>query len=71
LAGMGMEYNSQVHEGVMQCLEALVRDGWVECRKYKVGETLQDIALNTNSMIQDNHDEQLPPDRVAEALRGA
>jgi len=71
LAGMGMEYNAQVHEGVMQCLEALVRDGWVECRKYKAGETLQDIALNTNTMIQDNHDEQLPADRVAEALRGA
>jgi hypothetical protein len=69
IAQMGVEYNAQVHEGVMQCLEALVRDGWVECRRYKAGEVLPDIALVENTMIQDNHDHRLPPQRVAGAIR--
>jgi flavin-dependent dehydrogenase len=68
LAPMGIEYNSQVHEGVMQCLEAFVRDGWVECRRYKSGDPLPDLALNENTMIQVNRDAQLPPERRAEAL---
>jgi flavin-dependent dehydrogenase len=69
LAAMGVEYNAQLHEGLMQSLEAFVRDGWVECRRYKTGDPLPDIALVENTMIQANHDELLPPERKAEALR--
>lgn len=69
IQAVGIPYDRRVHDGVIETLEALVRDGWVIGRKYKSGSTLPELVPPENSFIQANHDEALPTDRVAAALR--
>lgn len=62
LEAIGIPYSPQVHGGALECLEALVRDGWVERRKYKQGDVLPE-ALGDGSYFQANCDEILPKGR--------
>ncbi len=56
---MGIPYNRALHEGAVQTLEAMVRDGWVEPKKYASGEPLSAAAPFESSFIQANHDPEL------------
>ncbi|RYG34174.1 NAD(P)/FAD-dependent oxidoreductase, partial [bacterium] len=67
LPRVGIPFDPMVHGGVLETLEALVRDGWVIGRRYKTGETLVGEIPTENSFIQANHDNELPADRVAPA----
>lgn len=69
LAASGMVYNEKIHSGVMDSLEALVRDGWVTGRTYKTGEILPEEAMLSGEFIGDNRDDELPAERVASALK--
>jgi len=67
LRTVGIQYDRSIHDGVMQCLEALVRDGWVECRQYKTGDLLPG-DLPESSFFQINRDEFLPKGQRASTL---
>ncbi len=69
LRSAGIQYDRSIHEGMTQCLEALVRDGWVECRTYKTGDVLPN-DLPDSSFFQQNRDEFLPQGKRASALTG-
>lgn len=69
LPSVGIPYDKRVHDGALESLEALVRDGWVLGRKYKTGTVLPEELPTQDSFIQGNHDGELPADRVAAALR--
>ncbi len=60
LRSIGVRYDRSIHDGAMQCLEALVRDGWVDCRKYKTTEPLPAEIPDSNSFFQINRDEFIP-----------
>ncbi len=65
----GMPYDDAMHSGVLDTLEALVRDGWIVGRHYKTGASLSDEIPKDNDFIQSNQDAQLPEGRVASGLR--
>ncbi len=68
LRKVGIRYDRAIHDGAMQCLEALIRDGWVDCRKYKTGEVLPGELPAENSFFQVNHDASLPVGRRSASL---
>ena len=70
-AASGMVYDERVHTGVMESLEALVRDGWAIGRRYKTGTPLAGSTFGDGSFIGANHDDALPPERVAAGLRAS
>jgi len=54
LATDGLEYDAGFHSQMVQCLEAMARDGWVKCKKYE-GATPIRVDFNTdNGFIQTN-----------------
>lgn len=60
LRKVGIRYDRSIHDGAMQCLEALIRDGWVKCRKYKFAEPLPGDLPAFSSFFQENRDKELP-----------
>ncbi|AIE85064.1 NAD(P)/FAD-dependent oxidoreductase [Fimbriimonas ginsengisoli] len=68
MAKKGIRYTPVEHEGFVQTLEAMVRDGWVEPRAYATGDSLQNWQPEASSMIETNHDLDLPEDRRASSL---
>ncbi|CAN5422836.1 hypothetical protein BH11ARM2_BH11ARM2_31890 [soil metagenome] len=71
LPRIGIPYSPTVHAGMMDTLEALVRDGWIIGRRYKIGEALEENFAPETRFIQENRDGELPAERVAGNLRRA
>jgi hypothetical protein len=67
LRKVGITYDKSIHDGALECLEALVRDGWVECRLYK-GDPLPGELPPENRFISTNRDELLPKERKATTI---
>ena len=65
----GIPFDERTQAGVLETLEALVRDGWIVGRNYKTGSALPSETLLSGSFIGDNHDERLPRERLASTLR--
>ncbi len=59
LQTVGIPYGPQIHSGVLECLEALARDGWVECRKFKQGDAIPEGFMESR-FFQSNRDESVP-----------
>ncbi|MDR3691828.1 MAG: NAD(P)/FAD-dependent oxidoreductase [Fimbriimonas sp.] len=68
LRQVGITYDHAIHGGALQCLEALIRDGWVECRRYKSSELLLDDLPEETTFFQKNRDETLPKRRSRQNL---
>jgi len=69
LPRIGMEYSASVRAGIMETLEALVRDEWIIGRRYKTGEVLPDEIPAETRFIQENVDHELPEGQLAKGLR--
>ncbi|HWD38970.1 MAG TPA: NAD(P)/FAD-dependent oxidoreductase [Fimbriimonas sp.] len=65
----GMTYNADFHSKMVQCLEAMARDGWVKCKKFSGSAPITVDFLSDNGFIEPNRDEDLPPGKRAENLR--
>lgn len=69
LPRIGIEFTPAIRAGIVETLEAMVRDEWIIGRKYKTGEVLPDQIPAATQFIQENVDEQLPEGQVASVLR--
>ncbi len=55
----GAAFSQAVIDGLLESLESLIRDGWVECKTYK-GDVLPDRVEGANVNFQVNRDLELP-----------
>ena len=69
LPAVGIPFDEPIRAGVLETLEALVRDGWIVGRKYKNGTILSPEVLLSGRFIKANADADLPHERLATALR--
>jgi flavin-dependent dehydrogenase len=55
----GIQYDRGVHEGLLQCLEGAIRDGWITPTRDGSGDWLPDV-MPESPFFQPNRDEALP-----------
>ncbi len=53
----GTAYDATVHSHLVQCLEAMARDGWVKCKKYSGATPIRVDFLTDNGFIESDRDE--------------
>ncbi len=68
LRAIGIQYNRPIHDGILQSLEAMIRDGWAIPKRYDSGDWLPDMMPKETSFFQKNRDESLPVGRRASTL---
>ncbi len=70
LAASGRQYDINFHVALVQCLDAMVRDGWLKPVHLAEGKPIMVDFISNAEYIQSNRDAELPPENVASALRG-
>ncbi|HEY3783415.1 MAG TPA: NAD(P)/FAD-dependent oxidoreductase [Fimbriimonadaceae bacterium] len=71
LAMDGRKYDMEVHVSIVQALDAMARDGWIKPRHLAEGAPISVDFISHSQYIQENHDQELPQNQVAAALRQA
>ena len=66
----GGTWSSEVSDGLLESLESLIRDGWVDCRKYKGDDLMPTRVGGTNLSFQPNRDLELPVGQRSAKLPG-
>jgi len=69
LRQQGRTYDATFHADMVQALEAMARDGWVKCKKFEGATPLVCRWEDRRGLIEENHDQDLPDDRLASGLR--
>ena len=69
LREQGQAYDAAIHAEMVQALEAMARDGWVRCKKFEGAMPIVCRWEDHRGLIEANHDQDLPADRLASGLR--
>ncbi len=69
LREQGRAYDAVAHTEMVQALEAMARDGWVKCKKFEGATPITVRWEDQAGLIEANHDQDLPPERLASGLR--
>ena len=70
LRGMKLSYDINSHTQVVQCLEAMVRDGWLIPKMLSAGTPINVDFLTDHAYITENQDAKLPVHMRASTLSG-